>query len=227
MPFEPGSDIITQRQYFGELPLVDADHSNKKATFPHKRLAFDLDGVLFEDVKDIDIYYRDNLPLTPIAGGKQVTSWLKSLGYTILVHTCRPDYHNTYLKEQLSMAGIKVDLILYYTKPRVDLYIDDKGYHFTGFEKLRTDMEEMIAAGNLPINLEPKPEKIPIQFPPTPTLNRNLFNGGDYSFQMWDEFWDEIEKWYGDVQKKETQAQFTNRLHQKFMLYRRTKNIEG
>ncbi len=98
--------------------------------FKHKRIAIDFDGTLFADTENIETTYINKLPLFPNPGAGEVTSWLKEQGFEILIFTCRPDYHRAYLEKQMAMHGIAHDYILFYTKPRVDLYIDDKGFRF-------------------------------------------------------------------------------------------------
>ena len=109
--------------------------------FRHKRIAIDFDGTLFEDVPSIDKCFEDNTSLTPKEGAAEVTRWLKKLGFELLIFTCRPDYHRNYLEAQMAAAEIAHDYILFYTKPRVDLYIDDKGFRFTDWTATRTFIE--------------------------------------------------------------------------------------
>lgn len=103
----------------------------------HKRLAVDIDGTLFEDNGNIN-----NLTdLIPKANASKVTKKLKQKGYEILIYTCRPDYHRKYLEEQLNKNKINFDYILFYTKPRVDAYIDDKAINFSTWEQIERDIE--------------------------------------------------------------------------------------
>lgn len=112
--------------------------------FRHKRVAIDFDGTLVDDVKDIEKAFNEKTFLNPKVGASKVTQWLKSKGFEILIFTCRPDYHRRYMEEILDSSGIEYDYILFYTKPRVDLYIDDKGFRFTSW----AETEEFIE-GNL------------------------------------------------------------------------------
>lgn len=109
--------------------------------FKHKRIAIDFDGTLFEDVSDINEAFLSQKPLTPKSGAAKTMGWLKTLGFELLIFTCRPDYHRTYMERQLTHAGILHDYILFYTKPRVDLYIDDKGFRFTDWTSTRRFIE--------------------------------------------------------------------------------------
>lgn len=102
--------------------------------FKHKRVAIDFDGTLFEDCGNIDISYQENKPLIPIKDANDVTHWLKENGFEILIFTCRPDYHRKYMENLLNNNNIIFDYILFYTKPRVDLYIDDKGFRFKNWK---------------------------------------------------------------------------------------------
>jgi|GEM_PF-2229208 len=114
-----------------------------KKHLPYKRLAIDFDGTLFDDEGSIDFTYTNNIHLKPKEDASVYTKLLKSRGYEILIYTCRPDYHRKYLEEQLKLAKISYDYILFYTKPRVDKYIDDKAITFTTWEKVFEDLKFM------------------------------------------------------------------------------------
>lgn len=105
----------------------------KNNIFRHKRVAIDFDGTLFEDTPSIDVTYKEKTELTVKKKAADVTNWLKKNKFEILIFTCRPDYHRKYLESQLKKNRIKYDYILFYTKPRVDLYIDDKGFRFNNW----------------------------------------------------------------------------------------------
>ncbi|MCH1569403.1 MAG: hypothetical protein L7U47_08320 [Alphaproteobacteria bacterium] len=109
--------------------------------FRHKRVAIDFDGTLFEDCGNIDVSFDEKRDLPPKNGADEVTCWLKDQGFEILIFTCRPDYHRAYLEDLMTRAGIAFDYILFYTKPRVDLYIDDKGFRFTDWASTRAFVE--------------------------------------------------------------------------------------
>lgn len=100
--------------------------------FKHKRVAIDFDGTLFEDVDDVEKSWKEYQKLSPIPGAAETTKWLISEGWEVLIFTCRPDYHRRYLEDMLNDNGYSYDYILFYTKPRVDLYIDDKALTFSG-----------------------------------------------------------------------------------------------
>jgi 2-polyprenyl-3-methyl-5-hydroxy-6-metoxy-1,4-benzoquinol methylase len=112
--------------------------------FRHKRVAIDFDGTLFEDVNDVNLAYEQNIDLAPLPNADYVTGWLKALDFEILIFTCRPDYHRKYLERHLKQAGISFDYILFYTKPRVDLYIDDKGFRFIDWDSTKSFIEEKL-----------------------------------------------------------------------------------
>lgn len=102
--------------------------------FKHKRVAIDFDGTLFEDMGDIEKSFLNNTELNPIIGASETTKFLKEKKFEILIFTCRPDYHRKYMEDLLNKNNIKFDYILFYTKPRVDLYIDDKGFRFNNWK---------------------------------------------------------------------------------------------
>lgn len=108
--------------------------TKKKAIFNHKRVAIDFDGTLFHDEGNVDVSFEKGIVLIPMEGAEKTTQWLKSLNFEILIFTCRPDYHRKYMESLLNNANIAYDYILFYTKPRVDLYIDDKGFRFESWE---------------------------------------------------------------------------------------------
>jgi hypothetical protein len=120
--------------------------------FKHKRVAIDFDGTLFEDISDTNLAFEQELELVPMPNADFVTAWLKSLDFEILIFTCRPDYHRKYMERLLDKAGISFDYILFYTKPRVDLYIDDKGFRFKDWDTTKSFIEKKLhESGDLAI----------------------------------------------------------------------------
>lgn len=117
--------------------MVSAKTGIMKPAFPHRRVAIDFDGTLFRETGDIDRDFADRVSLEPLPNSAEVTKWLSNCGFEILIFTCRPDYHRTYLESLLHSAEISWDYILFYTKPRVDLYIDNKGFRFTSWALTR------------------------------------------------------------------------------------------
>ena len=112
--------------------------------FKHRRVAIDFDGTLFEDIGSIDKSFERKVELTPIKGANETTHWLKKNEFEILIFTCRPDYHRQYLEGQLKKNNISFDYILFYTKPRVDLYIDDKGFRFESWQHTQEWISEKL-----------------------------------------------------------------------------------
>lgn len=98
--------------------------------FKHKRVAIDFDGTLVEDLGNVNESYEKDIFLPAKKDASKITNWLKEMNFEILVFTCRPDYHRKYIEKILDAHNITFDYILFYTKPRVDLYIDDKGFRF-------------------------------------------------------------------------------------------------
>ena len=98
--------------------------------FKYKRVAIDFDGTLVEDSKNIELDVQNWMIPKALDGASASTKKLKELGFEILIFTCRPDYHRKFMEEAMSTQDIFFDYILFYTKPRVDLYIDDKGFRF-------------------------------------------------------------------------------------------------
>jgi SAM-dependent methyltransferase len=121
--------------------------------FRHKRVAIDFDGTLFEDQYTIDESFEKQHNLKVKTGADEVTRWLKEQGFEILIFTCRPDYHRAYLEKQMKANNISHDYILFYTKPRVDLYIDDKGFRFENWDITKQWIaSKLLDAGSLQMN---------------------------------------------------------------------------
>jgi hydroxymethylpyrimidine pyrophosphatase-like HAD family hydrolase len=110
--------------------------------FKYKRVAIDFDGTLFEDYGSIEETYSSNADLKPKTDANKATQFLKEQGFEILIFTCRPDYHRAYMESLLNKHNIIYDYILFYTKPRVDLYIDDKGYRFHDWQTTQQWIEK-------------------------------------------------------------------------------------
>lgn len=131
------SYTIFEQQYFENLPAI----AMESKSFFHKRIAVDLDGTIFHDAGDIDATFNNRTDLVPMEDAARYTQELMRDGYEILIYTCRPDYHRRYLEDQLKRNDIWYHYILFYTKPRVDIYLDNKGMHFTGWKKAYADIQ--------------------------------------------------------------------------------------
>jgi hypothetical protein len=105
-----------------------------KKMFKYKRMAIDFDGTLVEDSKDIEKDFKNKKIPKAINGAKEATLDFKKKGFEILIFTCRPDYHRPLMEKILKKHKICYDYILFYTKPRVDIYIDNKGYRFENWQ---------------------------------------------------------------------------------------------
>jgi len=128
--------------------------------FKHKRIAIDFDGTLFCEVSNIWDAFDQELNLQPQIGAAETTRWLRKIGFELLIFTCRPDYHRSYMEKQLSSAKIEHDYILFYTKPRVDLYIDDKGLRFKDWSTTRNFIESnLYQTKDKPI-IDPSPDTL-------------------------------------------------------------------
>lgn len=101
----------------------------------YNRVAVDFDDTIFKDAGTIEETFNNLTELEPLEGAAYYTNLLHQEGFEIVIHTCRPDYHRKYLEDQFSKHGIYHDYILFYTKSRVDCYIDNKAIHFTSWEK--------------------------------------------------------------------------------------------
>jgi len=112
--------------------------------FKHKRVAIDFDGTLFEDSENIFVDFEKKVELKALPGSSDTTKYLKEQGFEILIFTCRPDYHRKYMENLMKKNNISFDYILFYTKPRVDLYIDNKGYRFENWKDTETWIKNRI-----------------------------------------------------------------------------------
>lgn len=127
---------IFEEQFF-QIPAI----AMEQKPFFHKRIAVDLDGTIFQDEGDIEATYNNRTDLVPMEDAGRYTQELMRDGYEILIHTCRPDYHRRYLEDQLKRNNIWYHYILFYTKPRVDIYLDNKGMHFSNWKKAYADIQ--------------------------------------------------------------------------------------
>jgi hydroxymethylpyrimidine pyrophosphatase-like HAD family hydrolase len=106
----------------------------------HKRVAIDFDGTLVDDSKDIEKDVKHwSLPKAKV-GAAETTKWLKDNDFEILIFTCRPDYHRKFIEDALNSQDVSFDYIMFYTKPRVTLYIDDKGLKFDTWANVRKEV---------------------------------------------------------------------------------------
>jgi len=112
--------------------------------FKHKRVAIDFDGTLVEESDNIFRDFEENKKLKSLIGASEATKFLREEGFEILVFTCRPDYHRKYMESIMREQGIEFDYILFYTKPRVDLYIDNKGYRFENWKDTNRWLKERL-----------------------------------------------------------------------------------
>lgn len=114
----------------------------------HKRLAIDFDGTLVDDSADIEKDVKEwKLPKVKL-GAVETTKWLKENDFEILIFTCRPDYHRKFIEETLNLQGVLFDYIMFYTKPRVSLYIDDKGLKFDNWANVKNQIAKEFHIGN-------------------------------------------------------------------------------
>ena len=135
--------------------------NTERKLFKWKRVAIDFDGTLVEQIHQAyttDDYFKNDLSIPVKPGAAETTQWLQDQGFEILIFTCRPDYHRKYMEKILDDAYIKYDYILFYTKPLVDLYIDDKGFRFQSWPATQEWIEQNLDAPFKPnaIGMEPQ-----------------------------------------------------------------------
>lgn len=88
-------------------------------------IIIDLDGVIFEERED-----RDYAKCIPLPGAVKGMSTLKSWGHTITIFSSRFPEDREVTIRCLEMHGILYDNLIL-GKPRGDLYVDDRAFHFT------------------------------------------------------------------------------------------------
>jgi hypothetical protein len=107
----------------------------------YKQLIVDLDGTIFKDAGDVETTFNNRTELVPMEEAARYTQQLCLDGYKLFIQTCRPHWHCNYLEDQLKRNGIYYTYLLFDTKPRGDIYLDNKGMHFTSWKKAYEDIE--------------------------------------------------------------------------------------
>jgi len=108
------------------------------------RFCFDIDGVIAKDAyivgtpADWHAYWRSR-EVFPQA--RLVLEKLQRSGHEILLYTARFEQDRLVTEEWLLQHQIPYDK-LYMSKPRADLYIDDKNLRFPGWGKLLDVLQE-------------------------------------------------------------------------------------
>lgn len=128
--------IIFEEQYFQSLP----ETAMGKPPF-YKQLIVDLDGTIFKDAGDVETTFNNRTRLEPMPDAARYTKQLALDGYKIFIHTCRPHWHHDYVEDELKRNSISFNYLLFDTKPRGDIYLDNKGMHFTSWKKAYADIE--------------------------------------------------------------------------------------
>lgn len=129
------SYIVFEQQFF-DIPL-SMDMEPKPF---YKQIAVDLDDTIFKDAGNIELTWKNRVELEPMPDVARYTQQLKLDGFSIWISTCRPHYHLQYIEDQLRRNNIFYTDILWYTKPRADVYLDNKGMHFTSWKKAYDDI---------------------------------------------------------------------------------------
>jgi hypothetical protein len=122
----------------------------------HKAVAIDIDGVILDSMhgefvsENYDPLDLDKHPT--MKGCIRVLSRLVDNGFTVILYTSRtnPDWHGNggYTVEEL-MEGVEANMrkrnipfhFLAKFKPIVDLYLDDRGWHFRDWSQAEKDFE--------------------------------------------------------------------------------------
>ena len=118
--------------------------------FNNNQIAIDFDGVIHKSSKG---YHDGTIYDEPVEGSLEAIKKL-SKKYDIVIFTCkakrdRPDVNGKtgvmLVDEWLEKHGIR-DCVKRITseKPRAQLYIDDRGYHFESWEKTLVDVDDRL-----------------------------------------------------------------------------------
>ncbi len=164
----------------------------------YQQIALDLDGTIFKDVPDVEFAWENKTDLEPMEDASRYTQQLRIDGYELWIHTCRPHYHKNYIEDQLKQNGIYHTYILFYTKPRADIYLDNKGMRFTSWKQAYKDIElrrrDAIGLQQPFTTYEKQLQKLKIKYlPKTSNLimdigcgDGSVFEGTDYRVHGYD-----------------------------------------
>jgi uncharacterized HAD superfamily protein len=95
----------------------------------------DIDGVIAVEQNDIPLEHR-----AVIKGARRALSLLCKRGYRIILYTSRSKYVERETVKWLKKNDIPFDDIIF-DKPRGNIYIDDRGYRFSGWKQFFQEVE--------------------------------------------------------------------------------------
>lgn len=112
-------------------------------------ICLDLDGVVHSYTSAFDTF---NLPDPPVPGAFDFIKTMQAEGYTIVIHSARPtvglkDLLRAWMRKHGLPEFNASKILISSRKPMAKLYIDDRGYRFTG--KFPT-VEEVARLANSP-----------------------------------------------------------------------------
>jgi hydroxymethylpyrimidine pyrophosphatase-like HAD family hydrolase len=96
---------------------------------------------------DFDHTLWDSANQVPMPGAKEAINLMREKGIRIIIHSCN---NVKWIEKCCNNYDIRFDWIWNATgKPIADLYIDDRGYHFTDWSPAEvTKMLDLINQGN-------------------------------------------------------------------------------
>lgn len=96
---------------------------------------------------DFDHTIWDSPNNQPMLGAKEAINLMREKGIKIVIHSCNS---RNYIEKSMERTGLHYDWIWDHPgKPVADIYIDDRGYHFKGWNDYEVDrMLGMLIEGN-------------------------------------------------------------------------------
>ena len=122
---------------------------------------FDLDGVIAEEnpkrLQSLaldrglwEVYYWE---LTPVLGVVDAIRKLRDEGHYVVIYTSRRESDRNVTERWLESYGIPYDELVM-NKPRGQVYVDDRGYRFEGWDKFESDFRVLGFEEDIPDDRE-------------------------------------------------------------------------
>lgn len=129
------SYIIFEEQYFEVFP---AKHMERTPFY--NQILVDFDDTIFDGAGSDAETFNNRTELKAKPGAARYMQQLILDGWELYIYTCRPHWQYKYIQDELKRNGIHYSHIICGTKPRADIYLDNKALHFTSWEKAYKDI---------------------------------------------------------------------------------------